>query len=117
MSKAIASTLLVASILMGCASGTHPPPDSTARCSFHPELTSPSPDNLPPSVGPGLPDLQRNRIDSKEAYRSLWLKHRDLSREVANCLTVQAASQKPSPSGAPQSPLEARIERAKERLK
>lgn len=93
----------------GCGTLT-PSANPTPRCQFDPPLLAPSPDNLPPTTSGNLYDLIDNRIDSKVAYKTLYLKHRDLSSQAANCI----AAQTPATS---KSALDERVDKMKARMK
>lgn len=83
MWRRILSLCCAASTIAGCAFGT--PTRSTLACRVDPQLLALSPPNLPPAQGGTLPQLLDNRIESKRAYKALWLKHRDVVAEIRNC--------------------------------
>jgi len=88
MLKKILALLSVALMLMGCAFGT-PVLLMTPRCQFDSQLLIQSPDSLPAATGGSIDVLLANRIDSKLAYQSLYIKHRDLSAQARNCIATQ----------------------------
>ena len=107
MWQRIQRLLIALSMLTVSACGTLiPSADATPRCKFDQKLMTQSPDNLPEAKDGALPALLDNRVESKAAYKALYLKHRDLSAEATNCI---AAQEKPSA-------LDSRVERMNARI-
>lgn len=102
--------LAAALMLAACKSGTLPPLQMAPVCDFDPTLLSLSEENLPVAQAGAMPVLMQNRQDSKAQYRDLYLKHRDLSAEVTNCMAAQA------PKAGDKSPLDERVEKMKARI-
>ena len=106
---ACALSMIVAS---GCGTPS-PSSQPVPRCKFDPELKAQSAPNLPAATEGDMVSLMQNRVDSKVAYKVLYIKHRDLTAEVEAC---EAAQAKATVTGSG-SPTSQRIERAKERIK